>query len=89
MMKNKNMQEDWELWLRAFEKGMTVGCIHEVLLYHRWHNGSAGQTEASSRRMKEIVQDNFRRLGVEIPEELVSVFCPWWGRYRITKRLYS
>ncbi len=79
--------EDWELWLRAFEKGMTVGCIHEVLLYHRWHNGSAGQTEASSRRMKEIVQDNFRRLGVEIPEELVSVFCPWWGKVQNNEAL--
>ncbi len=79
--------EDWELWLRAFEKGMTVGCIHEVLQYHRWHNGSAGQTEASSRRMKEIVQDNFRRLGVEIPEELVSVFCPWWGKVQNNEAL--
>lgn len=72
--------EDWDLWLRAFDKGMTVGCIHEALLYHRWHNGSAGQSEASSRRMKEIVQSNFRKLGVEISWDDVPVFCPWWGK---------
>lgn len=72
--------EDWDLWLRAFEKGMTVGCIPETLLYHRWHNGSAGQQEDSNNRMKEIIQENFRKFGVEIPWEYVPAFSPWWGK---------
>jgi len=72
--------EDWDLWLRAFEHGMTVGCIHEPLLYHRWHNGSAGQAEESNDQMKLIIQKNFRKFGVEIPWEYVPVFSPWWGK---------
>lgn len=52
--------EDWELWRRAFEKGMTVGCIHKVLFYHRWLNtGSAGQTSKTVDMMRELVQKNF------------------------------
>ncbi len=77
---NRKYAEDWDLWIRAFEHGMKVGCIHEPLLYHRWHSGNAGQTEASNDQMKATVQDNFRKFGVEIPWEYVPVFCPWWGK---------
>jgi len=77
---NRKYAEDWDLWLRAFERGMTVGCIHEPLLYHRWHNGSAGQTEESNDQMKLIIQNNFRKFGIEIPWEYVPVFSPWWGK---------
>lgn len=72
--------EDWELWLRAFDKGMTVGCIHEVLFYHRWHNGSAGQADKTFQMMRELVRRNFHKLGVEVtPEELIYI-APWNGK---------
>lgn len=73
--------EDWELWRRAFSKGMKVGCIHEVLFYHRWLNsGSAGQTSKTVDMMREMIQDNFRELGVEIPVADLALIGPWNGR---------
>lgn len=73
--------EDWELWLRAFAKGLTVGCIHRVLYYHRWlNNGSAGQTSKTVDMMRELVHQNFLRLGVEIGPEDLPVVGPWNGR---------
>lgn len=73
--------EDWELWCRAFDKGLTVGCIHEVLFYHRWMNtGSAGQTNRSIEMMREMIQNNFRKLGVEIPTNDLSLIGPWNGK---------
>lgn len=71
--------EDWELWLRAFDKGMKVGCIHEVLFYHRWHNGSAGQTNKTVDMMRELVQKNFMKLGVNIKTEDLPLIGPWNG----------
>ncbi len=73
--------EDWELWLRAFAKGLTVGCIHRVLYYHRWLNsGSAGQTSKTVDMMRELVQQNFARLGVEIASDDLPIIGPWNGR---------
>lgn len=72
--------EDWELWLRAFDKGMTVGCIHEVLFYHRWRNGSAGQANKTIDMMRDLVQNNFRKLGVEISKEDLAFVGPWNGK---------
>ncbi len=73
--------EDWELWLRAYQKGMQVGCIHEVLYYHRWINaGSAGQTNKTIDMMRELVQKNFQALGVDIPTEDLKIIGPWNGR---------
>lgn len=73
--------EDWELWRRAFDKGMKVGCIHDVLFYHRWMNtGSAGQTNKTIDMMRELIQKNFHELEVEIPTEDLSIFGPWNGR---------
>ena len=73
--------EDWELWRRAFEKGMTVGCIHKVLFYHRWLNtGSAGQTSKTVDMMRELVQKNFAELGVQILKEDLPLIGPWNGR---------
>lgn len=72
--------EDWELWQRAFEKGMTVGCVHEVLLHHRWVNqASAGQNSRTVDMMREMIQKNFRRLQVEIAEEDLQYIGPWNG----------
>ncbi|MHC1732028.1 MAG: polysaccharide pyruvyl transferase family protein [Bacteroidales bacterium] len=73
--------EDWELWLRAFEAGMKVGCIHEVLFYHRWiNNGSAGQTNKTVEMMRELIQHNFKKLDVEISTEDLPLIGPWNGR---------
>lgn len=73
--------EDWELWRRAFDKGLKVGCIHQVLFFHRWMNtGSAGQTNKTIDMMREMIQNNFAQLGVEIPREDLSLIGPWNGR---------
>lgn len=73
--------EDWELWIRAFDAGMKVGCIHEGLLFHRWiNNSSAGQTNKTIDMMRELVQKNFQKVGVEIPIEDLPLIGPWNGR---------
>ena len=73
--------EDWELWRRAFKKGMTVGCIHKVLLYHRWiNNSSAGQSNKTVDMMRELVQKNFAELNVSIPTDDLWMIGPWNGR---------
>lgn len=73
--------EDWELWLRAFDCGMTVGCIHQVLLYHRWMNtGGAGQTSKTVEMMRKLVQVNFMRLNIFIPDEDIYLVGPWNGK---------
>lgn len=73
--------EDWELWLRAFRKGMRVGCIHRALFKHRWINAaSAGQTNQTVTIMRETVQKNFAELGVDIPTEDLWLIGPWNGR---------
>ena len=72
--------EDWELWQRAFHKGMTVGSIREVLFYHRWHNGSASQTDKTVKAMRLMVKNNFLEIGLEIPDEDLYLFAPWNGR---------
>jgi hypothetical protein len=72
--------EDWELWLRAFEKGMMVGCIHEQLTHHRWHSGSAGQTGATADMMNNLARSNFARLGVSVPDDFAYALRPWNGK---------
>ena len=73
--------EDWELWRRAFKKGMTVGCIHKVLFYHRWiNNESAGQNSKTVDMMRELIQKNFLELGVNIPQEYLKIIGPWNGK---------
>ncbi len=72
--------EDWELWLRAFRAGMTVGCVHEGLFFHRWHNGSAGQNNQTVEMMRQLVQKNFAELGVSLREEELPLIAPWNGR---------
>ncbi len=72
--------EDWELWLRAFQAGMTVGCVHECLFFHRWHNGSAGQNNRTVEMMRRLVQNNFAALGVTLQPEDLPLVAPWNGR---------
>lgn len=78
---NRGFVEDWELWQRAFEKGMTVGCIHQNLFYHRWiNNSSAGQSNKTIDMMREMIKDNFEKLNVVIPEEDLKYIGPWNGQ---------
>ncbi|EHL15449.1 hypothetical protein HMPREF9629_01838 [Peptoanaerobacter stomatis] len=77
---NRRFVEDWELWLRAFDKGMKVGCIHEVLMYHRWHNGSAGQSNKTVDMMDELVEQNFLKLDIKIPKDIIQIIRPWNGK---------
>ena len=77
---NRGFVEDWELWQRAFRKGMRVGCVHDILLYHRWHNGSAGQTNKTVEMMREIIQTNFKELGVDVCSEDLYLLSPWNGK---------
>ncbi|MGO5095340.1 glycosyltransferase [Agathobaculum sp. LCP25S3_E8] len=72
--------EDWELWQRAFKKNMHVGCVHDILLYHRWHNGSAGQNNKTVVMMREMIKNNFQELGVEVPDEDLPLLSPWSGK---------
>lgn len=72
--------EDWELWQRAFRIGMRVGCVHDILLYHRWHNGSAGQTNKTVEMMREMIQTNFKELGVDVCSEDLYLLSPWNGK---------
>lgn len=72
--------EDWELWLRAFKKGMVVGNIDEVLYYHRWYNGQAGQNNKTVTMMRELVKSNFKELDVDLTEEDVLLVSPWQGK---------
>jgi len=77
---SRGFVEDWELWLRAFDKGMVVGNIPEVLFYHRWHNGSAGQNNKTIIMMQELIQKNFEKLNVNIKKEDLKLIGPWNGK---------
>lgn len=78
---NRGFVEDWELWQRAFKKGMTVGCIHQNLFYHRWiNNSSAGQSNRTIEMMREMVKNNFLDLNVEIAQEDLRYVGPWNGK---------
>ena len=72
--------EDWELWLRCFDKGMKVGNIPEVLYYHRWHAGSAGQNQKTIDMMRDLVRKNFAKLDVKLTEEDLKIVAPWNGK---------
>lgn len=72
--------EDWELWLRAFKKGMKVGSVPQVLYYHRWYNGQAGQNKKTIEMMRELVYKNFKQLDINIKKEDLSIISPWNGR---------
>ena len=72
--------EDWELWQRAFKKNMHVGCVHDILLYHRWHIGSAGQNNQTAIMMREMIKNNFQELQVEVPEADLALLSPWSGK---------
>jgi glycosyltransferase involved in cell wall biosynthesis len=72
--------EDWELWLRAYDKGMIVGCVHEELTRHRWHNGTAGQTDNTFEAMNKLAQSNFSKLGIEVSDDFSYALRPWGGK---------
>ena len=72
--------EDWELWLRAFDKKMKVGVIPEILYYHRWYNGQAGQNVKTVEMMRELVRLNFEKLNVSLNAEELVYVSPWQGR---------
>ena len=72
--------EDWELWLRCFDKGMKVGSIPEVLYYHRWHAGSAGQNKKTIDMMRDLVKKNFAKLDINLTEEDLKIVAPWNGK---------
>jgi glycosyltransferase involved in cell wall biosynthesis len=72
--------EDWELWLRAFKKGMAVGAIHEKLTDHRWHSGSAGQVAQTGEMMDKLAQANFAAMGVVVEDDFAWALRPWNGR---------
>ena len=72
--------EDWELWLRAYDKGLVVGNINEVLYYHRWYNGQAGQNEKTIIMMKELVKRNFLKLNVKLTSDDLLIVAPWQGK---------
>lgn len=72
--------EDWELWLRCFKKGMKVGNIPEILYFHRWHNGSAGQNQKTVDMMRELVKKNFAELKVDLTDDDLRIVPIWQGK---------
>lgn len=72
--------EDWELWLRAFNKGMRVGVIPEILYYHRWYNGQAGQNTKTITMMRELVKKNFEKLDIKLTDDELIYISPWQGK---------
>ena len=84
---DRGFVEDWELWQRAFKKGMKVGCINEILFYHRWHNGSAGQTNKTVEMMRQMIKSNMAELNVNIPDEDLWLLSPWNGKIQEKKEL--
>lgn len=77
--------EDWELWLRAFDKGLNVGVIPEVLYSHRWYNGQAGQNNKTIDMMRELVKNNFKKLDVSLSKEDLTIVPPWQGKVSDTQ----
>lgn len=75
--------EDWELWLRCFDKGMKVGNIPETLYYHRWHAGSAGQNQKTIDMMRDLVKNNFAKLDIKLTEEDLKIVAPWNGKVSV------
>ena len=57
---------------RDHNKGMKVGSIPEVLYYHRWHAGSAGQNQKTIDMMRDLVKKNFAKLDVKLTCVVVS-----------------
>lgn len=72
--------EDWELWLRAYDKGLVVGNIDEVLYYHRWYNGQAGQNEKTITMMRDLVKLNFAKLNINLTADDLLIVAPWQGK---------
>lgn len=72
--------EDWELWLRCFEKGLKVEVIPEILYYHRWYNGQAGQNIKTVNMMYDLVKKNFEKLNVFLSSEELVYVSPWQGK---------
>ena len=83
--------EDWELWLRAFEKGLKVGVIPEILYKHRWYNGQAGQNQKTIDMMRDLVRKNFEKLNVSLTDDELVYVSPWQGKVegKKLKRLKS
>lgn len=74
--------EDWELWCRAFDKGMQVKAINEPLLKHRWHKNQAGQNYHTYIMMKLLRERNIIKLGVKPTPTQLSIISPWIGKIR-------
>lgn len=72
--------EDWELWLRAFDKGMIVGSIPEILYYHRWYNGQAGQNNKTIEMMRELTKINFKKLNIDLTAQELCYVPPYQGK---------
>ena len=72
--------EDWELWLRCFDNGMKMDVIKEVLYYHRWYNGQAGQNVKTVEMMRDLVRKNFEKLDISLTDEELVYISPWQGR---------
>lgn len=70
---NRSFCEDWDLWNRAFEKGMIAGGLNKILTKHRWHNGSAGQDNKTFELMNKTAAANFSKLGLELNEKESSL----------------
>jgi lipopolysaccharide biosynthesis glycosyltransferase len=72
--------EDWELWNRAFSVGLNVGCVNQILFKHRMYKGSASTNDQSIKMMQELTYNNFKKLNVNIPANVLPYVSPWMGQ---------
>ncbi len=79
--------EDWDLWSRAFDKGMKVGSIAYSLLKHRWHQGQAGQSNMTYNIMNLQAGKNFTKLGIYLDNKEISYVRLWNGKLKTSKAL--
>ena len=78
--KTRYQVEDWNLWINAFEKGMNVGCINQVLFRHRWRNMSLGQGDSNTRLMDYTSAKQFHKLGVDLSKYKSSIIRIYSGK---------
>lgn len=78
--------EDWELWCRAFDKGMKVEAIDRFLLKHRWYNGQAGQNNMTERIMLLQRGNNiYKNFGIIVSNSACRDISPYRGKIKKIK----
>jgi hypothetical protein len=83
---NRFFVEDYELWCRAFEKGMKVKAVNKVLCKHRWHEQSSCQNKISEQlSLLLAVKNIYNHLGIAASLSAVKDISPYKRKLGIIK----